>query len=77
MTIFSEHEGQLISEPAPELSTASSCSHFGQLKMISIMFEGLSDGIAIHRRPESKPGMNYVLELREICGLRLGMEYWM
>src|SRR5207245_2962047 len=26
-------EGQLISVPAPELSTASSCSHLGQLKI--------------------------------------------
>jgi hypothetical protein len=36
MTIFSEQDGQLISEPDPVLSTASSCSHFGQLKMMSI-----------------------------------------
>lgn len=36
MTIFSEHEGQVISVPAPVLSTANSCSHFGQLKMMSI-----------------------------------------
>src|ERR1043166_1775099 len=36
MTIFSPHAGQLISEPPPELSTANSWSHFGQLKTISI-----------------------------------------
>ena len=36
ITIFSEQDGQLISEPDPVLSTASSCSHFGQLKMMSI-----------------------------------------
>ena len=36
MTIFSPQEGQVISEPAPVLSTASSCSHLGQLKMMSI-----------------------------------------
>lgn len=39
MRIFSEQDGQVISEPAPELSTASSCSHFGQLKMMSISFK--------------------------------------
>src|SRR6516225_1907604 len=36
ITIVSPQEGQSISEPAPELSTANSCSHFGQLKMTSI-----------------------------------------
>src|SRR6185369_1123086 len=40
MIIASPQEGQSISEPAPELSTANSCSHFGQLKMTSIL--GLS-----------------------------------
>src|SRR5437763_14964133 len=30
IVIRSPHEGQSISEPAPELSTANSCSHFGQ-----------------------------------------------
>src|SRR5260221_8203802 len=36
MMIGWPHEGQSISEPAPELSTANSCSHFGQLKTTSI-----------------------------------------
>src|SRR5215831_5002622 len=36
ITIDSPQEGQLISEPAPELSTASSWSHLGQLKITSI-----------------------------------------
>src|SRR5580765_5837744 len=36
MTMGSPQEGQLISDPAPELSTASSCSHFGQLNITSI-----------------------------------------
>src|SRR5439155_24497846 len=36
MTIDWPQDGQLISEPAPELSTASSCSHLGQLKMTYI-----------------------------------------
>jgi hypothetical protein len=36
MTMDSPQEGQSISEPAPELSTANSCSHLGQLKMTSI-----------------------------------------
>src|SRR5581483_7470974 len=34
--IVSEQLGHSISVPAPELSTSSSCSHFGQLKMMSI-----------------------------------------
>jgi hypothetical protein len=37
ITITSPQDGQLISVPAPVLSTANSCSHFGQLKMTSIM----------------------------------------
>jgi hypothetical protein len=37
ITIASPQEGQLISLPAPELSTANSCSHLGQLKMTSII----------------------------------------
>src|SRR5579883_1166709 len=36
MTMDSPQEGQSISEPAPELSTANSCSHLGQLKITSI-----------------------------------------
>src|SRR5262249_46635662 len=32
MTMDSPQDGQLISVPAPELSTANSCSHLGQLK---------------------------------------------
>src|SRR6266436_4220140 len=36
MTMTSPQEGQLISVPAPELSTANSWSHLGQLKMTSI-----------------------------------------
>src|SRR6266478_2678865 len=36
MTMTSRQEGQLISVPAPELSTANSWSHLGQLKMTSI-----------------------------------------
>src|SRR5258707_13880331 len=36
ITIASPQEGQLIWVPAPELSTANSCSHLGQLKMTSI-----------------------------------------
>src|SRR4029077_6200174 len=34
--IVSPQEGHSISVPAPVLSTANSCSHFGQLKMTSI-----------------------------------------
>src|SRR4051812_35098672 len=36
MVIFSSHEGHSISEPAPAASTSSSCSQFGQLKIMSI-----------------------------------------
>src|SRR5207249_1405217 len=36
MTIDWPQDGQLISVPAPEASTASSCSHLGQLNMTSI-----------------------------------------
>src|SRR2546422_696020 len=36
ITMCSPQEGQFISEPAPELSTANSWSHFGQLKITSI-----------------------------------------
>src|ERR1019366_298580 len=37
ITMVSPQEGQLISVPAPVLSTANSCSHFGQLNITSIM----------------------------------------
>src|SRR6266850_5740422 len=45
ITIDSPHEGQSISLPAPELSTANSWSHFGQVKITSIGF--LSIGLLV------------------------------
>src|SRR4051794_11622142 len=36
MRMVSEQLGQSISSPAPEASTANSCSHLGQLKIRSI-----------------------------------------
>src|SRR5215831_13891381 len=36
ITIVSPQDGQLISLPAPELSTSSSCPHSEQLKIMSI-----------------------------------------
>jgi hypothetical protein len=41
MVMFSPQEGHLICVPAPVLSTASSWSQFGQLKMMSIIFSGV------------------------------------
>src|SRR5258708_19621828 len=49
ITMASPQEGQLISVPAPELSTASSWSHLGQLKTTSIRglwFQGCDGRIA-------------------------------
>src|ERR1019366_9420970 len=51
MIIASPQDGQLISDPTPELSTASSCSHFGQLNMTSIgvfLFSDCGARIAPH-----------------------------
>src|ERR1035437_5393686 len=52
MIMASPQDGQLISEPTPVLSTASSCSHFGQLNMTSIGVFLFSDCGAMisHRR---------------------------
>jgi len=36
IVIVSLHDGHSISRPAPALSTASSCPHLGQSKMMSI-----------------------------------------
>ena len=45
MTMDSPHDGQSISLPAPELSTANSWSHFGQVKITSI--RGLSKAMLV------------------------------
>src|SRR2546421_8854874 len=43
IVISSPQEGHAISVPAPELSTANSCSHLGQLKITSISYLSLAD----------------------------------
>ena len=58
--IFSPHDGHWISEPAPELSTASSCSQWGQLKTISISVNRfMCDSHDINPVPPRKPEKNH------------------
>src|SRR5450755_488495 len=47
MVMVSWHDGHSMSVPAPELSTASSCSQLGQLKTISISVGGF--GVTVNR----------------------------
>jgi hypothetical protein len=51
MTMTSPQEGQLISVPAPELSTANSWSHLGQLNMTSITGAFRFDAASIQTAP--------------------------
>jgi hypothetical protein len=55
MVMVSWHDGHSISEPAPELSTASSCSQLGQSKTMSIIRIGLN-GLLCH---DTKPAPRF------------------
>jgi hypothetical protein len=48
MVMVSPQDGHSMSEPAPELSTASSCSQLGQLKTMSISAKGFGATVNRH-----------------------------
>src|ERR1051325_1103629 len=62
MTIFSPQEGQLISEPAPVLSTASSWLHLGQSKMMSIVLNsvGFDDARRLSPARRARRGKSFL-----------------